>query len=268
MSNIQDLNEEQIYDKLMIILIANEGTIFDQYKLYSKLVDKLNLTSAAVPSFIKYKYLIVLRRLMSKSDNIKLTKEKDVYYIVYNESSTSKQNTVSYESSWINRNGFNEYVIENKMKDQINYCDPETGNTILHEVLKDNDINSIKKLINDYNIDYNIKNKSNESPIECIKDINVATVIISDLNSRIINIENNLSIRIIELESKSIQLEGKNTQLEGKITQLETRNFIDEYSLTDIIKVKFNIYLQKNWIKLNIYLLIGIFVMLFINKFY
>jgi hypothetical protein len=76
MSNIQDVTEEQIYDKLMIILIANEGTIFDQYKLYSKLIDKLNLSHiAAIPSTIKYKYMMVLRQMMAKSDNIKLTKE-------------------------------------------------------------------------------------------------------------------------------------------------------------------------------------------------
>lgn len=250
LDNIQDISEDQIYDKLMLILIANEGTVFDQYKLYSKLIDKLNFTTIGIPSNFKCKYLVVVRQLMSKSDNVKLIKENNVYYVVYGETISSKKNTVEHENKWLNRNEFNEYIITNKIKDQIDYCDPETGNTILHEVLKDNNLEYVKKLINDYNFNYNIKNKLNETPIECIKDINVSTVIISDLNSRIINIENNLNLKIDQLENK----------IKNRIDELETRNIIEEYALSDILNIKFKIFLKNNWLSILVFLFFAIFI--------
>lgn len=259
LDNIQDISEDQIYDKLMLVLIANEGTVFDQYKLYSKLIDKLNLTTVGIPANFKCKYMVVLRQLMSKSDNVKLTKDNNVYHVVYGETITSKINSVNFTPTWLNRSDFNEYVITNKLKDQISYCDPDTGNTILHEVLEDNNLECVKKLINDYNIDYTIKNKLNKSPIECIKDINMATLIISDLNSRIINIENNLNLKINQLENKT-------KQLENRINELETRNFIEECAISDFLNVKFKIFLKNNWLIISMVLFFAFFIQKYFKK--
>ena len=74
--------------------------------------------------------------------------------------------------------------------------------------LIENNYENIVKLIESNSIDYTIKNNHNKTPIECIKDIQVATIIINDLNKKLDKFEEKFKI------------------LENKITNYSTLSFI------------------------------------------
>jgi hypothetical protein len=198
MSLINNASFDDIYNKIMLILVANESILYNQYKLYSLVVDKFNIDeSAFVPSDFKYKFFIIIRQLMLKDDNIKVIKENNIYYVIYNAPTNIKPEIVNYYPKWIDKSQFNNYIINNNI--DLNYQDPESGNTIYHDILSENNCENVKKLLETNNIDYNVTNNYNKTPIECIKDMQVVTIIINDLNKKLNQLEERLKV----LENKA-----------------------------------------------------------------
>jgi len=93
-------------------------------------------------------------------------------------------------------------------------------------------------MIRTHYVDYEIKNNFDKTPIECINDIKVATLVISDLNSRI-----NL--------------------LEMRLEKLELTDFFDEYSIYDFLKLKFAKFIKDNFCNLVIILLSFLIIIIF-----
>jgi hypothetical protein len=223
-----EYNFDEIYKKLMIILVANESIIYSQYKLYDLVLNKFFDFEKikTVPQEFKYKFMIVLRSLMSKSKDVEVYKENNVYYVSYNKSKDTNFSdfTVNNESTWIDENGINKFLLDSNNETQlsyIDYVDPENGNTIYHDILKSNDIQYAEKLIDNYYIDYDLKNKFNKTPIDLVTDIRISNLIIKDLNNKL------------------------NTIIE-RVDKLENKKNIEDYTLYEIIKIIFINFLVTN----------------------
>ena len=221
MTTLDNVTFEDIFNKIMLVLIANEGVIYNQYKLYSLILDKFTRNeSEFVPPEFKYKFFITLRQLMLKDENIKVTKENNIYQVVYGEPKDIKNDRITFSPDWIDPSQLNNFIISNNL--DLNYQDPESGNTIYHDILSENNYENVKKLLETNNIDYNVKNNYNKTPIECINDVKIATIIINDLNKKL----NNMEERLIKLENK---------------------NEIADCSILQFIKVKTYYFLERNW---------------------
>ena len=226
MSSLSDVTFDDIYSKIMIVLMANEGQVYDQYKLYSLVLDKFtrNESSGFVSPEFKYKFLIVMRQLMSKDDSIKVFKTNNIYQVIYNAPPETelKPSCILYKDSWINNWELSGYIINNNI--DFKYQDMESGNTIYHDVLSENNCENVKKLLENKQIDFTIKNNYNKTPLECINDIKVAAIIINDLHKK-----------LTDLEEKIIKLERKNESFEMKIYKLEKSQMYLDNQLVGIL---------------------------------
>lgn len=244
MTELINITHDEINSKIMIILCANEGKVYDQYSLYSRVIDrftqdfanvynetaeKRNVTSFIPPTF-KYKFMLVFRNLMATNNDIKIVKENNVYNVVYNPHTDIVLTNTNYDNTWLNIKDFNSYIIESDLHCEFAYKDIESGDTMHHEILGSNDYATIKRLINTNRIDYNVKNNFDKTSVECINDIKVATLVISNLNSKV-------------------------NSLESRIENLEIKDYFEECSIYNFLKLKFNKFFKKNF-----YYLILIFI--------
>jgi len=230
MTTLDNVTYDDIYNKIMLVLVANECIIYDQYNLYSSVLDKFTRNeSGFVPPEFKYKFFITLRQLMLKDDNVKVIKENNVYQVVYNapKDSNVKPGLIKYSPEWIDGSQLNKFIINNKI--DLDYKDPESGNTIYHDVLGENNSDNVKKLLETNNIDYNVKNNNNKTPIECIKDVQIATIIINDLNKKL------------------NQFEEKLSKTEERLSKIENKNEIADCSIINFIQVKLFHFITRNW---------------------
>lgn len=222
MSILNNVSFEDIYNKVMLILIANESTLYDQYKLYSLVIDKFNVNKQDfIPPEFKCKFLITIRQLMSKDENVKVIKTNGVYQVIYNAPSDINLKNVYYSSDWIDESNLNSFIIDNKI--ELNYQDPESGNTISHNLLKTTDFENIKKLLEMSDLKLDIKNNDNKTPIECINNIHVASIIIDNLYKKIEKLEEKVEELVV---------------VSKKIYNL---------SFYDLIKLKVLLCIDRNW---------------------
>jgi len=224
MSDLQNITCDQINIKLLIILYANENKLFDQYTLFNMTVDKFRTSqniNYVSPDF-KSKYLLVLRSLMSKNNSIIVIKKKNVYYVGYEMKNTNIDYIINYSDHWLDNHTFNNYIIENNLEDELNYVDPENGNTIFHDILSGNNCNFIEKVIKTFDIDYNLKNNDDKTPIECITHIKTTVFIINELNNRL-------------------------NSIDKKIKNLESKDYINEISINKFLKLKLIKFINENF---------------------
>jgi len=222
-NNLENITHEEIFNKMMLVLCANDDVIYNQYKLYDSVLEKFNTSHIFIPINFKYKFMIVMRQLMSSNDDIKVWKENNIYYAIYNQDIIiPKETNLIYDTNWLTNEDLTSYIINNEIKNEFNYKDPETGDTIYHTVLGGINYDLIKKIVDNNNTNnYSIKNNNNKTPIECITDIRVAILVISNLNYKIEAleskseiIENNFKIIENNLETQGSKLEIYNTKLE------------------------------------------------------
>lgn len=233
MSNLEQITYENINDKIILVLCANLGTIYNQYELYDAVLDKFSRTSNSIHSDFKYKFMHVIRQLMSNNNNVTVLKDNGVYYVGYD----IPQQVIepcSTNEFWLDKDNYIKFIIDNNLEDEFIYQDPETGNNLYHELFKTGDYTTIKKVINTHHIDYTITNKIKDTPIDCINRVEVATLVISDLNKRIYS-------------------------LERRLNKLETKDYLGECSIYDFLKLKFNRFVKENYlgIGLSIFLVVS-----------
>lgn len=236
MSDLQNITFEEINAKLLLVLCANENILFEQYTLFNKTVDKFrsNNTIHYVSPDFKLKFLLILRSLMSKNNDITVLKKNNVYYAGYNLQNVDHDLNTNYSEHWIDKNSLNHYIIENNLEDELNYIDPENGNTLFHDLLSTNNHSFIEKVVKTFDINYSLKNNDNKTPIECISDIKIAVFVINDLNNKMYSID------------KRIKL-------------LESENSINKTSITQFLKIKFIIFIDTHF---NYLIGFGLFLLL------
>jgi len=235
--SMDNINYDEIYNKIMLILIGNEGKVYNEFTLCDLVYKKITNITYLSPEF-KYRFRLMISQLSLKNDDIKITKKDNIYYIVYNLSQNELEGNINEtfipniqeNQLWIDNNEFNNYLLNySNYKD---YRDPVDGNTFYHNVLKSADPNILKTLINSNIMNYNVKNVNNQTPLECINNINVAAIIINDLNVNI----NNLKTKLKDLEVKIINKDDELFKLKLNVTNSNSYStFFSKYIFTYLL---------------------------------
>lgn len=232
MTHINDIPIDKIENDIMSILYANIDNTYTQYSLFNKLMsDKYDFSNTNIidPNF-KSKFLLILRNLISKYDDIKITKNDKIYNIVC--LSSQDANPLKFTNneqviSELNDNDVStmyDYIYENNMNEYIDWKDPFDGNTIYHELVLNNKIKQIERLINLNVFDYTIMNIHEQTPIDLIKTPQLAKIIIMKL----IQEKKNTNTKVDNLKSKIDFIESDKYK----------NQIIKETSLINILKIK------------------------------
>jgi hypothetical protein len=269
MTTIDSFSVENIETKLMSVLYTNIDTCFNQFTLFDKLIKEKfpeNYNTIINPA-IKAKFLLVLRNLTSRFDDIKVEKKDNIYSITCfsdknnlsniknyvpeikteyksdsnsdsNSNSNSDSNSIPIPNLNPEYSDLINYIIENNLSEDMNYVDPFDGNTIFHDLVATNNIDKIKTLIESNKFDYFVKNKHNFTPIELTKD------------------PNTIMCLSVGLANKYVKDITKMSDLEKKVKIYESHNFTDELiiktSIYYIIGIKiYNTYVKNKFLILS-----------------
>jgi hypothetical protein len=214
-SNIKtDYN--QIKNKVVAKLVASPDKIFNEIELFNKCYSDLILPNDPT---LKFKYKLVIRQLMSEYDNIVVKKLNNLYYIYYKENKDIDINNISSDTkidSLDQPNELNNFIIDNELFDELNYVDPENGNTIFHDLLSSNNYVIVQKLLDSNKLNIHCKNNYGQTPINKINDVKMTNIIINYLvakQNEIIDINNKHKSKLIEYKMKQDKLENDINQL-------------------------------------------------------
>ena len=257
MSNLNDISIDKIETDVMSVLYANMDIVFTQYSLFSKLVeDKYDFktTNSIHPNF-KSKFLLVIRNLISKYPDIKITRDNNmVYSIVCLTDSNIKLNELNKLNKILNieqitsqcikldENDISEmydYIYDNNLSEYINWADPFDGNSVFHELVLSNNIKQIDRLVKENVFDYTILNNHNQTPIELINSPQVSRIITMRLIKNL-----NLIKEKLNQEKENVNMLVNN--FNDKINYYESNEYknkiINNTSLYDVIHIKTNKY--------------------------
>ncbi len=250
---------ESIETKIMSILYANIDTCFNQFALFDKLIkDKFpeNYNTTINPT-IKAKFLLVLRNLASRYDDILVVKSNNVFSVTClsdKDKVTNVKNYVPIEETQINQSNQSNfsnvritpnlgldysdlvnYIIDNNLDEDISYVDPFDGNTIYHDLVATNNTDKITKLIESNKFNYFVKNKYGFTPIQLTKNQDIIIMISNGL-------ANKYTVDTTELKNKIAENNRKTIGLENKVVKYESI----QYKTEEIIKAKLTFIL---WVK-------------------
>ena len=219
-----------IRDHVTLILIANDKTILSKIKLFKLMLERIDNASSDI--HIKEKYAIVFRSLPIDNDDIYFYKSDN--FIVYNPDIIRDSNKLIIDENndellnlynfvddkyddddnnkFITKNKMYDYIVENMdVQDELNrelsYRDPQTGNTIYHDIIIENNVKIIDKLIKANKMSLFVENNKKETPLNLINDNKIFIKIIDHLSEQ----NNNLKSIIKNNESR-IKILKKNNK--------------------------------------------------------
>ena len=268
MSNLNDISLDKIETDVMSVLYANMDIVFTQYSLFSKLIeDKYDFknTISIHPNF-KSKFLLVIRNLISKYPNIKITRDNLVFNILCSNSPDSpnnpdnkfprftkiqnnepinepnnkpnnepnnEPNNKSNTSSTIklDENDISEmydYIYDNNLNEYINWSDPVDGNTIYHELVLSNNIKQIERLVKENLFEYTVLNTYNQTPIDLIKSPLVARIMTMGLVKNYNSIKEKLNQEKEKLNQEKENVNMLVNNFNNKINYYESDKYIDK----------------------------------------
>jgi hypothetical protein len=252
MSNLADISYQKIEDSIMKVLISNEGSYFANNKLYSQVLNVLDLNTTFVDKSFKYKFMLVLKSLESKYDDVVYDTKNST--IIYGKQTTSKP---IVETSPVNYTlptqlELAAYIIDNNL---LEY----KQKTINHELVSGNYCTHIHKLIDNDEINYLLKDNEQQSVISRINSISMSNIFLEKLYKKIAllqesNIDINLRLdeHVIIINSKlyeqinmNLKLQEQidmNLKLEKKMDSLQDKNIDYEIRIDMLEKDILNFY--------------------------
>lgn len=251
MFNLSEISIDEIETGVMSILYANIDKKFTQYTLFNKLLeDKYDgQYTNVVHSNFKSKFLLVMRTIGSKYDDIIVEKKDGICYIVCQSSKKDmKENhlymeyiakPVEFEKSDI-ANMF-DYIYDNNMIEHMNWTELDLidGNSIYHELVLNNNDRLVKKLLDENKFNFEIKNNKNQTPMDLINSQSMSKLIIDEFAKKIIVLREKYNIEKYNVEQLVVNYHNKICQYE---TEEYKNKIISETSLYDIIEKKTNKY--------------------------
>lgn len=224
--------DDNIFKKLELTIIAaiarNPGEYKSQYEIYNEIMEDLNIKNPEDKENFKIKFLYILRVLPGLYDDIKIVKKNEVLYIAFSPQKEDfdilNMNITKNINTDIGLN-IDENIEkninppENKMPleiDVINFILDESkndsymlkffnkkdynNNTLLHNLILNNDHDRIKKSFDRLYDMTEQKNNDNKTPIELINDVKISNLFLSEL----IKINKDLTCDLILMEDKHI----------------------------------------------------------------
>lgn len=196
MSNLFEISIDKIETDVMSVLYANSDKKFSQYTLFYKLLeDKYDgqYTNYIHPNF-KSKFLLVVRTLMSKYDDIIVEKKHGVYYIVCTSSKEEMEENPIYYMEHVSKSvqlemsdmaNMYDYICDNNLDEYMNLSDPFDGNSIFHELILHNNVKQTSRLINENTFNFEITNNKNQTPIDLINSQEMKSLVIGEFFKKI-----------------------------------------------------------------------------------
>ena len=254
--------QEQIFPKLqndiMKILTRNTGIYLSQYKIYDELLDNLEIKDPIEKENLKVRFLIILRQLSYLYKNVSVINTNGILSASFDFNGKETDNNETYDDK-IN----NEYIIpETDIKhdmpseiyvinfiidenlDEYLYRKDYKGNTVLHNLILNNDCNRIKKSFNKLHLMLYQKNDNDEYPTDLITDFKINNFILNYLINRISEMENNVIdlTNTIEIHNKEID---KNKKMIEEIKVLLV--FFSSIGIIYIIYYLFSTFTDNNY---------------------
>jgi len=169
MSNISKMTYDDIESKIMKYLYYNPNTSFNQYSLYNKLLDDMECKDGLFDTLdFKIKFIDILRNIDCKYNDLTITKNNNNITIILDKKINTKNyeavNYTSYNNDDTEFNYYN-FIFDNHIKESLDITD-KNKNSIFHDLVISNNVNLIKKLINENKFNCTVKNNNNETPLD------------------------------------------------------------------------------------------------------
>ena len=251
MSETMDHSIDNIETNIMSILYANMDVKFTQFSLFNKLlIDKYDIENTKIiHQNFKAKYLLVIRNLMSKYDDILITKNDKIYSILC-VSSKEKTETCAeyiYNNDYLIKEddiNLSKYIVENDIMNEFKYIDPCDGNTIYHDLVLSDNLEIVEKMITDGTFNFFVFNKRNQTPLELSTNKLISNIIVMGIYNKIVRDNEKYMV----LSSYIEILESDKNRVEN----------IENASIFEIIKIKSKKMYYDNKKYFNIFLLLFI----------
>lgn len=191
MSNLSEISIDKIETDIMSVLYANIDKKFSQYTLFNKILeDKYNeqYTNSVHPNF-KSKFLLIIRTLMSKYDDIVVEKTSENSYNIVCLSSKEDIVNKTFYPEYIDKpiqlekkdiSNMYDYIYDNNLNEYMNWSDPFDGNSIFHELIFANNTKQTLRLIRENIFNFEIKNNKNQTPFDLINSQEMSNMIINE----------------------------------------------------------------------------------------
>ena len=237
-SSLENISCDQIDIDIMSVLYANQDIKFSPAVLFNKvLYDRYNMSIIdEIHQNFKSKFLLVLRLLESRYDDVKIIKQNENYWII-----CKSENNVQIEypvynipigrlsdftsSDYILMYG---YIFTNNLDEQINWINPSDGNSIYHELVLTNDKNLIQTLVNLNKFNFDITNKYDQTPLDISQSQEILNILVKGLRNKIKLLEEKIILSQISLQN----------QINEFRSQEYKNNIILNASIFNIIKTK------------------------------
>jgi hypothetical protein len=255
MSNLADISYQKIEDSIMKVLISNEGSYFANNKLYSQVLNVLDLNTTFVDRSFKFKFMLVLKSLESKYDDVVYDIKKET--VIYGKQTTSKP---VIETSPVNYTlptplELAAYIIDNNLFEY-------KQKTINHELVSGNYCSHVHKLIDNDEINYLLKDNDQQTVISRINSVSMSNIFLEKLYKKIALLEeSNIDINLrldenitiinsklfeqINMNSKLEELIDINLKLDKKMNSLQDKNIDYEIRIDMLEKDILNFYNNK-----------------------
>lgn len=211
MSNLSKMSYDDIEKKIMTYLYSKPNTSFNQYSLYNKLLDDMEVKTILFDTRdFKRKFIDILRNLDCKYDDLTITKNNNnITIILDKEIDTKNYEDINY-TSYNDDKEFNYYkfIFDNRIEESLNIKD-KNENSIYHDLVMSSNTDLIKQLINENKFNYSIKNNLNETPLDLCQNNEIYRILgkeqFKEINNRIEKLEiieksrNNICNRIFEI---------------------------------------------------------------------
>jgi hypothetical protein len=244
-TNLQDIPIDKIETDIMSVLYANMDKKFSQYTLFNKVLeDKYDgQYSSQIHSNFKSRFLLVLRNLMSKYDDIKVSKENGIFWVVC--LSVSETDKPIEFTKWDNpikqpvqldttdyAHMYN-YVYDHNPNDFINWSDPWDGNTIFHELVLTQNKTLLEKLLLQNQFNFLVKNTHGKTPLEMPTSQEIYELLSMNLLQKVILM--NERVKSLEEQNKT-----EFDKYEARVKYLESPDYKNKILLeTDIKDIVF-----------------------------
>lgn len=261
MSNLADISYQKIEDSIMKVLISNEGSYFANNKLYSQVLNVLDLSTTFVDKSFKYRFMLVLKSLESKYDDVVYDTKKET--IIYGKQSTSKP---IIETSSVNYTlptplELAVYIIDNNLSEY-------KQKTINHELVTGNYCAHVQRLVDNDEINYLLKDNEQQTVITRINSINMSNIFLEKLYKKMTRLEeSNIDFNLKLEENNKIMTES----FKDKIIDYEIRIEMLEKDILNFYNNNKNItvyqYIKNKFFKLFDYTYgIEIFLVIILYK--
>lgn len=193
--SLNTIKHDKIEEDIMLIMYSKPNTMFNQYSLYNKLLDKYDFKNSKNynTNEFKRKFIDVIRSIDQKYDDLTVLKNKEIITLILDKTDNTKIfHDIEYTKYEDKEFNYYEYVMDNNIEESLKRID-KFGNTIYHEMVKSDYTDLMIDLINKNKFDIHIKNYNGLTPLEACENNQISKILIlkkmEEIENKIVKLE-------------------------------------------------------------------------------